>query len=213
MQIEFNATKREAKGTGASRRLRRDGGVPGIIYGADQPAVQIVLDHNEIYHLLRKEAFHASILTASVDGQKTSVLLRDTQWHPFRQQVLHVDFQRVKAGEKIHIKVPLHFVNDEIAPGVKLQGGLMTHVMNEIDVTCLPSQLPEFIEVDLKDVQAGEAVHVSHITLPEGVEVVLHGEDDPVVVSCMVPRGGLADDAEAEGGAEAADGAEGNAAE
>ncbi|MCB1960632.1 MAG: 50S ribosomal protein L25/general stress protein Ctc [Rhodocyclaceae bacterium] len=209
MHIEFNATKREVKGTGASRRLRRAGSVPGIIYGGDQPAVQITLDHNEIYHLLRKEAFHASILSAKVDGQATSVLLRDTQWHPYRQQVLHVDFQRVTAGEKIHIKVPLHFINDDIAPGVKLQGGLMTHVMNEIDVSCLPSKLPEFIEVDLKDVQAGESLHISHIVLPDGVETVLHGDDDPVVVSCMVPRGGLASDA----GDEADAAAEGDAAE
>jgi len=203
MDIQFNAEKRDAKGTGASRRLRRDGRVPAIVYGAEKEAEQVTLDHNEIYHLLRKEAFHASVLTMNLGGEKASVVLRDTQWHPFRQQVLHLDFQRVKAGEKLHLKVPLHFVNDENAPGIKLQGGMITHVMNEIDVACLPKDLPEFIEVDLGAIEAGESIHISHLTLPKGVEAVLHGEDDPVVVSCVPPRGGVASDEGEEDGAAA----------
>ncbi len=208
MSLEFNAEKRDAKGTGASRRLRRTGRVPAIIYGAEKDAQQVTLDHNEIYHLLRKEAFHASVLSVVVDGKSESVVLRDTQWHPFRQQVLHLDFQRVKAGEKLHLKVPLHFVNDEDAPGVKLQGGLITHVMNEVDVACLPKDLPEYLEVDLKDIETGQSIHVSQIVLPKGVELVLHGEDDPVIVTCAAPRGGVAAEEEAEGGEEGAGEAE-----
>ena len=200
MDIQFNAEKRDAKGTGASRRLRRDGRVPAIVYGADKDAIQVTLDHNEIYHLLRKEAFHASVLTMNIDGSNDTVVLRDTQWHPYKQQVLHLDFQRVKAGEKLHLKVPLHFVNDEDAPGVKLQNGLITHVMNELDVACLPKDLPEFIEVDLGAIEAGQSIHVSHLNLPKGVDAVLHGEDDPVVVSCVPPRGGVAAGEEGEEG-------------
>jgi len=204
MNIQFNAEKRDAKGTGASRRLRRDGRVPAIVYGAEQDAQQVTLDHNEIYHLLRKEAFHASVLTMNLDGQKATVVLRDTQWHPYKQQVLHLDFQRVKAGEALHLKVPLHFVNDEVCPGVKLQNGLITHVMNELDVHCLPKDLPEFIAVDLKDIEAGQSIHVSQLVMPAGVEAVLHGEEDPVVVSCVPPRGGVAASEEGEEGGEAA---------
>ena len=203
MNIVFKAEKRDAKGTGASRRLRRTGRVPAIVYGADKDAQQVTLDHNEIYHLLRKEAFHASVLTMDLDGEKGNVVLRDTQWHPFRQQVLHLDFQRVTAGEKLHLKVPLHFVNDEVSPGVKLQGGMITHVMNEIDVTCLPKDLPEFIEVDLKDIEASASIHATQLNLPAGVELVLHGEDDPVVVTCVPPRGGVAAEEGEEGAAEA----------
>lgn len=204
MNIQFKAEKRDAKGTGASRRLRRTGRVPGIVYGADKDAQQVTLDHNEIYHLLRKEAFHASVLTMDLDGEKGTVVLRDTQWHPFRQQVLHLDFQRVTAGEKLHLKVPLHFVNDEMSPGIKLQGGLITHVMNEIDVACLPKDLPEFIEVDLKDIEAGVSIHATQLSLPAGVELVLHGEDDPVVVTCVPPRGGVvSEEGDEEGAAEA----------
>jgi large subunit ribosomal protein L25 len=203
MNIVFKAEKRDAKGTGASRRLRRTGRVPAIVYGADKDAQQVTLDHNEIYHLLRKEAFHASVLTMDLDGEKGTVVLRDTQWHPFRQQVLHLDFQRVIAGEKLHLKVPLHFVNDEVSPGIKLQGGMITHVMNEIDVACLPKDLPEFIEVDLKDIEAGVSIHATQLNLPAGVELVLHGEDDPVVVTCVPPRGGVVAEEGEEGEAEA----------
>lgn len=216
MEIVVNASKRELKGTGASRRLRRAGSVPGIVYGAGQDALQITLDHNELYHMLRKESFHASVLTMNVDGEKGPVVLRDTQWHAYKPLVMHVDFQRVKEGEKIHLRVPLHFINDEIAPGVKLQDGVITHVMNEIDVICLPQALPEYIEVDLQAMETGESIHVSHLQIPEGVELALHGEEDPVVVSCVAPRVSTAADeeeAEAPEAAEAEDQAKGAASD
>ncbi|MBT9518299.1 MAG: 50S ribosomal protein L25/general stress protein Ctc [Methyloversatilis discipulorum] len=201
MSIEMNVKKRDAQGTGASRRLRRADQVPAIIYGGDKPATPITLDHNEIFHALRKEAFHASVLTLNVEGTKETVLLRDTQMHAYKLQVLHVDFQRVDATHKLHTKVPFHFVNADAAPGVKLQGGIVSHVMNELDVQCLPSQLPEFIEVDLSGLSVGQSIHVSQIKLPAGVEALTHGTD-PVIVTLTLPRGAKADEAAAEGGEE-----------
>lgn len=198
MSIEMNVKKRDAQGTGASRRLRRADQVPAIIYGGDKPATPITLDHNEIFHALRKEAFHASVLTLNVEGTKETVLLRDTQMHAYKLQVLHVDFQRVDATHKLHTKVPFHFINADVAPGVKLQGGIVSHVMNEIDVQCLPSQLPEFIEVDLSGLSVGQSVHVSQIKLPAGVEALTHGTD-PVIATLTLPRGAKADEAAAEG--------------
>ena len=200
MQIEFKATKRELQGTGASRRLRRAGQLPGIIYGADQEAVAITLDHNELYHLMRKEAFHASVLTIDLEGSKQSAILRDAQWHPFKQQVLHVDFQRVSSTEKLHIKVPLHFVNGETSPAVKLGGQMISHVLNEIDISCLPKDLPEFITVDLGSLEADQSVHVSEIKLPDGVEISHHGEGDPVIATALKTGGGS--EGAAEGDAE-----------
>ena len=198
MTIEINVNIRKAQGTGASRRLRNTGRVPGIIYGSGD-VVMIDLDHNELYHRLRQEAFHASVLTLSVEGKKDSVLLRDFQMHPFRQQVLHIDFQRVDAKQKMHIKVPLHFLNEEIGPGVKLGGGKIMHVMNELDVTCLPKDLPAFIEVDLGKLELGQSVHVSDLNLPKGVEVAAHGTHtgEAVVATIQVPRGGVEAAAEA----------------
>ncbi|MGL1833206.1 50S ribosomal protein L25/general stress protein Ctc [Rhodocyclaceae bacterium SMB388] len=199
MQIKFKATKRVEQGTGASRRLRRAGQLPGIIYGASQEPIPVTLDHNELYHLLRKEAFHSSILIADVDGSKESVVLRDAQWHPFKQLVLHLDFQRVSATEKLHLKVPLHFVNSEISPAVKLGAQMVSHVVNEIDVACLPKDLPEFIEVDLKDLEADQSIHVSDLKLPAGVEVVFHGEGDPVVATALKTGGAVAAESEESG--------------
>ena len=201
MQIEFKATKRDAQGTGASRRLRHAGQVPGIIYGGAGDALAITMDHNELYHLLRKEAFHASVLSIDVDGSKESVVLRDTQWHPFKQQVLHLDFQRVAAGEKMHLKVPLHFVGGELSPAVKLGGCMISHTINEIDVQCLPKDLPEFVEVDLSAMEAGSSVHLSQVKLPAGVTLVAHGEGDPVVATALLVKGAAA---EGEGEGEAA---------
>ena len=153
MQLEFNAKKRDGQGTGASRRLRRTGRVPAIIYGGEGPPQSIDIDHNELFQLLRKEAFYSSVLSANVDGAKETCLLRDVQRHPYRQVILHADFQRVDATQKLHQKVPLHFINADIAPGVKLGGGIVQHVMTDIEVRCLASDLPAFIEVDLKDIQ------------------------------------------------------------
>ena len=194
MQIEFNATKRAAQGTGASRRLRHAGRVPGILYGGSEAPQMVEFDHNELFHKLKLEAFHSSVLTMNLEGTKQMCLLRDVQRHPYRLQILHVDFQRIDETHKIHQKVPLHFVNADIAPGVKLQGGMAQHVMNELDVRCLPKDLPEFIEVDLKDLVGGKSMHVSEINLPAGVEAVMHKGEDPVVATIVVRGGGAAAD-------------------
>ncbi len=194
MKIEFSANKRALQGTGASRRLRRAGKVPGILYGADVAAQPIEVDHNALFHSLKTEGFHASVLNMNLDGGKLQVLLRDYQMHAFKPQVLHVDFQRVAADRKIHMKVPLHFVNADIAPGVKLQAGVVSHVLNELDVSCLPGDLPEFIEVDLKDVTVGHSVHAKELNLPKGVELVLHRGENPVVATITVPRGTTAEE-------------------
>ncbi|SEM97772.1 LSU ribosomal protein L25P [Nitrosospira multiformis] len=204
MQIEISADKRELQGKGASRRLRGSGKVPGIIYGGENPAQPIELDHNNLYHQLKLEAFHASILTMSVEGQKEKVLLRDIQMHPFKPQVLHIDFQRVASNKKIHMKVPLHFINEDIAPGVKLAGGLVSRVLTELDVSCLPKDLPEFISVDVGELAAGNTIHLSNLQLPEGVEIpaLMKGEDLPVA-TIAIPRGVAAE--EGAGGVAAGD--------
>jgi large subunit ribosomal protein L25 len=189
MAIEVNATPRGVRGRGASRRLRHTGRVPGILYGADKPAQNIELDHNQLAQHLKHESFHASILTLSMNGDKQQVLLRDLQMHPWRAQVLHIDFQRVARDRKIHMKVPLHFKNAEIAPGVKTGGGTVNHVMSELDIICLPDDLPEFIEIDLSNLQLGHSIHLSELTLPKGVESVqLRSGDDAVVATIVVPR-------------------------
>lgn len=194
MQFEINATKREVQGSSASRRLRRANRVPGILYGGTAKPQMIEFDHNTLYQALRKEAFHASIINLNIDGAKEMCLLRDVQMHAYKLQIKHVDFQRVDATHKIHQKVPLHFINAEIAPGVKIGGGMVTHAFTELDVKCLPKDLPEFIEVDLKDLQAGQAIHISQIKLPAGVEVVHHGEGDAVVAGVVVRGAGASSD-------------------
>lgn len=194
MSIVLKAAKRAEQGTGASRRLRRAGRVPGILYGSGAGAEQITVDHNEVYHLLKQEAFHASVLSIDLDGKQQAAILRDVQVHPYKIQVLHLDFQRVDAAHKIHVKVPLHYKNADIAPGVKLQGGVASHVVNELDVICLPADLPEFIEVDLGHLSVGQSMHVSEIPMPKGVEPVLHKGDDPVIASVMIPRGSRAEE-------------------
>ena len=199
MIFEFNAEKRTLQGTGASRRLRRAGKVPGIVYGGTAAPISIEVDHNAIYLALRKEAFHSSLIILNFNGQKESVLLRDYQAHPYKAIVLHVDFQRVDPNQKLHTKVPLHFVNADIAPGVKLGGGIVSHVLNEVEVTCLAADLPEFIEVDLKDLAAGHSVHTADLKLPQGVTLVQHGQDNPVLATIMAVRGAAS--AEGEGAA------------
>ena len=193
MQLEFNATKRDGQGTGASRRLRRTGRVPGILYGGGATSQSIDIDHNELFQLLRKEAFYSSVLHVNLDGKKEMCLLRDVQRHPYRPVILHADFQRVDATHKLHQKVPLHFINADISPGVKLSGGMVQHVMSDLDVRCLPKDLPAFIEVDLKDITSGHSMHVSHLKLPAGVEAMLHKGEDPVVATVIV-RGGKAEE-------------------
>ena len=185
------AFKRTLQGTGASRRLRISGQTPGIVYGGTEPAISITLDHNALYHALKKEAFHASILDLEIDGKVEKVLLRDFQVHAFKQLVLHADFQRVDPNQKIHVKVPLHFINAEISPVVKLSGGIISHVMTELEVACLPSSLPEFIAVDLATLEAGQSIHLSAVTLPEGVTAIVHGED-PTIATGTIPAGAVA---------------------
>ncbi|MBP6653912.1 MAG: 50S ribosomal protein L25/general stress protein Ctc [Propionivibrio sp.] len=197
MKFELNASKRELQGSGASRRLRRANKVPGIIYGGVAAPALIELDHNDILLALRKEAFHSSVLTIKLDGAVETVLLRDSQMHPYKPLVLHVDFLRVDATHAIHQKVPLHFVNADMAVGVKLDGGVVSHAMNEVDVACLPQDLPAFIEVDLKDLKGGQTLHVSQLSYPKGVKPVMHGEDDPVVVAITVKKAAAAEGEEA----------------
>jgi large subunit ribosomal protein L25 len=187
MKIEINARKREAKGTGASRRLRRSGGVPGIVYGGAQDAVQIELNHKELYQHLTNEKFHASILSLKLDGKGEDVLLRAFNMHPFKGHVQHIDFQRVSKDKKIHMKVPLHFVNAEVSPGVKEQGGIANHVLNELDISCLPDDLPAFIEVDMGHLTIGHSIHVADLKLPKGVEAVVHRGENPVVATVIQP--------------------------
>ncbi len=197
MSISINAVKRDVKGTGASRRARRAGNVPGVVYGSGKDAVNLEMNHKELFLQFRHEAFHASILDLILDGKKESVLLRDYQMHPVRNTIQHIDFQRVSATEKIHVKVPFHYINADIAPGVKLGGGIVAHILTEAEVSCLPKDLPEFVEVDLAGLEMGNSVHLSQITLAKGVEFVAlaHG-NDAAVAAIAKTRGGISDDAE-----------------
>jgi large subunit ribosomal protein L25 len=188
MAIEITARKRDKQGTGAARRLRRSGRVPGIVYGGEKDALNIELDHKDLYLNLRNERFHASILTLEVGGAKEQVLLRAVNMHPYRPQVQHVDFQRVLKNKKLHMKVPLHFINAEKSPGVKDQGGVVSHVLNELDISCLPDDLPEFIEVDLGGLAVGNSVHARDLSLPKGVELSMKKEENPVVATVVVPQ-------------------------
>lgn len=191
------AFARTEQGSGASRRLRTAGQTPGIIYGGPAAPVNIKLDHNALYHALKKESFHSSILDLEVDGKTEQVLLRDFQVHAYKQLVLHVDFQRVDQNQKIHVKVPLHFINAETSPAVKLSSAVISHVASELDVSCLPKDLPEFVEVDLGSLEAGNSLHLADIKLPAGVTAV-HAQDNPTIVTAMVPAGAAAAEAEAE---------------
>lgn len=204
MKIAIKAEPRKLQGTGASRRLRRTDKVPGILYGGGKEAQPIELDHKDLFFKLKQEAFHASILDMEVGSETAQVLLRDYQMHPFQQRVLHADFQRVAADRKIHMKVPLHFVNAEISPGVKVAGGLVQHVMNELEVRCLPKDLPEFITVDLANLQAGHSLHLSALQLPPGVEPIVPKGEDPTVATVVIPRVMTADEEAAELAATAA---------
>ncbi len=179
--MKFVAFERTSQGTGASRRLRNAGKVPGIVYGAGEPAL-IELDHNALFFALKKEAFHSSILDMELAGKSQQVLLRDYQMHPFRPIVLHIDFQRVDASTRITKKVPLHFINEDQSPAVKTEHCLVNHVVTELLIECLASELPEFLTVDLANLQKGQTLHVSDIALG-GIKVVTHGKPNPVIVS------------------------------
>jgi len=183
--MKFVAYERTLQGTGASRRLRNAHKVPGIVYGAGTPAM-IELDHNALFFALKKEAFHSSILEMEFAGKTEQVLLRDYQMHAFKPIVMHIDFQRVDATTKITKKVPLHFINEENSPAVKTDGCVMNHVINELNIQCLASQLPEFLTVDLGNMTKGQSLHVNDIALGDGVKVVTHGKPNPVIASATV---------------------------
>ena len=185
--MKFTAHERSLQGTGASRRLRRADKVPGIVYGAGAPKM-IELDHNALFFSLKKEAFHSSILEMDLAGTTQKVLLRDFQMHAWKPIVMHIDFQRVDESTRLRKKVPLHFSGEENSPAVKTDHCLVGHVANEIEVECLASQLPEFIEIDLSQVVKGQSLHVSDLKLPPGIKAVKHGTLNPVIVSVTVPR-------------------------
>jgi large subunit ribosomal protein L25 len=194
--MQFNATPRSVQGTSASRRLRRASRVPAIVYGGKEQPVSVELDHNEIYHALRKEQFHASILQMQLEGQSHQVLLRSVQWHPYKQIVMHVDFQRVSADQVLNTKVPLHFTNAETSPAVKLSAAIISHVMTELEISCLPANLPQFIEVDLSKLVGGASIHLADIALPKGVSYIAHrGDPNPVLVTAVVKGGPAAEGA------------------
>lgn len=206
MQYEFTAFPRGVEGRGASRRLRRSGRAPGIVYGGAAKPQPIELDHNALVHELKNEAFHSSILTMKLGPDSQQVLLRDVQMHPFRSEVLHVDFQRVDPNRRIHMKVPLHFTNGENSPAVKVSGAIISHVMTELDVSCLPKDLPGFIEVDLSELALNQSIHLTDLKLPDGVSAVAHGGMNPVVATAIIPKviaevEEVAPEAEAEGAA------------
>ena len=187
--MNFVAFERAKQGTGASRRLRNSGRTPGIVYGSNVDTTLIELDHNALWHTIKKEAFHSSVLEMELNGKDNKVLLRDVQMHPCKQLILHIDFQRVDANTKLHMKVPLHFSGDENSPAVKTDGCIANHVVTEIDVLCLPADLPEFIAVDLSGLKKGSSLHLNDIVLPKGVSAVTHGKNNPVVVSVVAIAG------------------------
>jgi large subunit ribosomal protein L25 len=208
MKITIKAEPRSLQGSGASRRLRRESKVPGIVYGAGKDATPIELDHKDLWFKLKNEAFHASILDMELGTEKAQVLLRDYQMHPFRPLILHADFQRVAADKKIHMRVPLHFVNEQNSPGVKVAGGLVQHVISDLEVSCLPKDLPEFIEVDLGELQAGHSLHLSSLKMPAGVEAIVPKGEDPTVATVVIPRVMTAEEEAAEAAAAAPSAAE-----
>ncbi len=187
--MKFVAFERAKQGTGASRRLRITGRTPGIVYGGTGEPTLIELDHNALWHAIKKEAFHASVLDMELAGKESKVLLRDVQMHPFKQLILHIDFQRVDANTKLHMKVPLHFSGEENSPAVKTDGCIANHVVTEIEVLCLPKDLPEFIAVSLSGLKKGSSLHLNDIALPKGVTAVTHGKNNPVIVSVVAVAG------------------------
>ncbi len=185
--MKFVAFERAKQGTGASRRLRITGRTPGIVYGGTAEPLNIELDHNALWHAIKNEAFHASILDMELNGAESKVLLRNVQMHPFKQLILHIDFQRVEANTTLHMKVPLHFSGEENSPAVKLDACLINHVVTELEVACLPADLPEFIAVDLSTLKKGTSLHAKDLTLPKGVSAVVRGKENPVIVSVVAP--------------------------
>jgi len=203
MNFELNASVRHDLGKGASRRLRQENKVPAVIYGGGGEPMPLVLEHNKVLHSLEREAFYSHILTINIDGKTEKAVLKDLQRHPFKPAVLHLDLQRVNETEKLRMHVPLHFIGEDVAPGVKQSGGVVSHLINDVEIDCLPKDLPEFIQVDVSSLQLNETVHLSDLKLPAGVELVQlhHGpEHDLPVVSIHLLRGIKEDEAVVEEG-------------
>jgi ribosomal protein L25, Ctc-form len=190
-QFEISAEPRTDKGKGASRRLRRMGKVPGILYGASQEAVPIMMDHDDLAHHLERESFYSHILTLNIGSESQRVVLKDLQRHPVKPSLLHIDLQRVSENEKLTMRIPIHFLNEDKCVGVKLGGGVVSHIMTEIEVQCLPRHLPEYFGIDLAEVPLGTTIHLGELKMPEGVEsyVIVHGGDPfTPVVSVHIPK-------------------------
>ena len=185
--MQFVAFERNKQGTGASRRLRNTGRAPGIVFGGSTAPAMIEVDHNALWHALKKETFHASILEMDLAGKVEKVLLRDVQYHPFKQQVLHIDFQRVDEKTRLHKKVPLHFVGAEDSPAVKTDKCVVNHVTTEVEIECLAVQLPEHITVDLSKATSGSSIHGADLQLPAGVKLVTHGRKDVTIATLVAP--------------------------
>ena len=184
--MKFVAFERALQGTGASRRLRITGRTPGIVYGGTGQPLLIELDHNALFHAIKKEAFHASILEMEFAGKEHKVLLRDLQMHPFKQQILHIDFQRVEATTRMTVKVPLHYSGEENSPAVKAENCLVNHVLSELTISCFPADIPESIAIDLSGMKKGTSLHIKDVTLPKGVKFVAKGQQNPVLASVSV---------------------------
>ena len=180
MDFIINAEKRDKTGTSYSRNIRRKGSVPGIIYGAGDTQEAILMNKFEIAKNLENDAFYSQVLDISLEGKKQQVILRDIQRHPAKREILHMDFQRIKADEKINVTVPINFINEDVAPGVKIDGGLISHLITELEIVCLPGDIPENITVDLVDLPIDKSIHLSELQLPKGVELTLlqHGDED-----------------------------------
>ncbi len=188
-KYDLVAEMREDQGKGASRRLRRQGKVPAIIYGAGRPPRNLAFDHNKVIKELENEAFYSSILSIKVGDKSQAAVVKDIQRHPAKRQILHMDFQRIVEDEKIRMNVPLHFIGEDVAPGVKQEGGSVSHLMTDVEVSCLPKDLPEYLEVDVAGLGLNEMLNMSDIKLPEGVEIpaLAQGEDqDKAIVSISI---------------------------
>lgn len=204
--FEVEAESRTLRGKGASRRLRRDGKLPAVVYGAHKDPVAIQLNHNEMLLHTAQEAFYSHILNLKIDGSAEKVVLKDMQRHPYKPFIQHMDFQRVDASEALTMRVPIHFINETSCAGVKTGGGVVSHLMTELEITCLPQDLPEYIEIDVEALEVGESIHLADLTMPEGVQIasLVHGGDAGLaVVQVVLPRAAVADDATSNDGEEA----------
>ena len=205
MSLELNATLREDQGKGASRRLRHAKQLPAIVYGGDEDPVSISLMQKDVQHKLPDESFYSQVLSLNIEGENEDVLIRDIQHHPYKMEVMHMDFIRVDAKKVVHVHSQLHFTGEDVSPGVKTEDGVISHVLIEVELECLPKNIPEFIEVDLSEMHVGDVIHLSDLKVPEGVEVLAlkHGDDNDSVVASMHARKVAIETEEEEGAPEA----------